>query len=300
MSVASRVVSNVFVNVGIVLVNKYAFQVLQFPFAITLSAMHFVVTGGLTWLCGALGAFEIKPIPVVEIAPLAFYFNGAVVLMNLSLKVNSVGVYQLSKLLTVPVTVAMQWWLFKKSTDLPTMLSLALLSVGVAIATVSDVTFNVIGTAYALGGMLATAQYQLNAKKRTADWDVNSLQILLYQMPLSAAMLFPLCPVLEDWDPHSATSIWSFNWSLNTTLVLLLTCVLSFFANVTTYAVIGKTSAVTYQVVGHLKTCLVLVLGWLFFGHMLDRVGMAGVLIAAVAMLWYTRLQNMPANGRTQ
>ena len=27
-----QVVSNVFVNVGIVLVNKYAFQVLQFPF----------------------------------------------------------------------------------------------------------------------------------------------------------------------------------------------------------------------------------------------------------------------------
>jgi len=65
-----------------------------------------------------------------------------VVFNNLSLQYNSVGFYQLMKVLTTPVVVVLQNFMY--GVDLPAQLKLALVPVclGVALATVNDFSFN--------------------------------------------------------------------------------------------------------------------------------------------------------------
>ena len=48
-------------------------------------------------------------------------------------------------------------------------------------------------------------------------------------------------------------------------LFIVLSCLFALGVNISNYLVLGKTSPLTYQVLGHLKTVLILVLGFTVF-----------------------------------
>jgi solute carrier family 35 protein E3 len=52
--------------------------------------------------------FTVKHVSLVHIIPLSLSFTGFVVFNNLSLQANSLGFYQLMKVLTTPAVVAIQ------------------------------------------------------------------------------------------------------------------------------------------------------------------------------------------------
>jgi len=58
--------------------------------------------------------------------------------------------------------------------------------------------------------------------------------------------------------------------------------------NFSTFLVIGKTSPVTYQVLGHLKTCLVLAFGYILLHDPFSWRNILGILIAIVGMGLYS------------
>jgi drug/metabolite transporter (DMT)-like permease len=58
--------------------------------------------------------------------------------------------------------------------------------------------------------------------------------------------------------------------------------------NFSTFLVIGKTSPVTYQVLGHLKTCLVLTFGYVLLHDPFSWRNILGILIAVVGMVLYS------------
>ena len=58
--------------------------------------------------------------------------------------------------------------------------------------------------------------------------------------------------------------------------------------NLSQYLCIGKFSAVTYQVLGHMKTALVLLLGAILFASPVSAKNMGGIAIAVVGMVGYS------------
>ena len=69
---------------------------------------------------------------------------------------------------------------------------------------------------------------------------------------------------------------------------IVLSCLISVSVNFSTFLVIGKTSAVTYQVLGHLKTCLVLTFGYTLLHDPFDWRNILGILIAVLGMVLYS------------
>lgn len=69
---------------------------------------------------------------------------------------------------------------------------------------------------------------------------------------------------------------------------IVLSCLISVSVNFSTFLVIGKTSAVTYQVLGHLKTCLVLAFGYILLRDPFSWRNILGILIAVVGMVFYS------------
>lgn len=69
---------------------------------------------------------------------------------------------------------------------------------------------------------------------------------------------------------------------------LLLSCSLAVFCNVSQYLCIGRFSAVSFQVLGHMKTVCVLTLGWLLFDSELTLKNIMGMIIAIVGMVIYS------------
>ena len=86
--------------------------------------------------------------------PISAAFCGFVVFNNLSLQYNAVGTYQLMKVLTTPVVVALQFLLYSMNTLFMQMLSLVPFIVGVTLATVSHVETNFVGTVFGILGIV--------------------------------------------------------------------------------------------------------------------------------------------------
>lgn len=89
-------------------VNKSVFRTYSFNFPIALTALHFVLTFLGLAICALFGVFSVKPAPLKDVLPLSLTFTGFVVFNNLSLQYNSLGTYQLFKVLTTPAIVLIQ------------------------------------------------------------------------------------------------------------------------------------------------------------------------------------------------
>lgn len=69
---------------------------------------------------------------------------------------------------------------------------------------------------------------------------------------------------------------------------IVLSCLISVSVNFSTFLVIGKTSPVTYQVLGHLKTCLVLTFGYVLLHDPFSWRNILGILVAVIGMVLYS------------
>lgn len=67
-----------------------------------------------------------------------------------------------------------------------------------------------------------------------------------------------------------------------------MSCVIAVSVNFSTFLVIGKTSPVTYQVLGHLKTCLVLGFGYTLLHDPFTERNIVGILVAVFGMGLYS------------
>lgn len=70
--------------------------------------------------------------------PLSAAFAGYIVFWNLSLQLNTVGFYQMSKILIAPATMAVEALCFSKIPGGWEVASVAVMCIGVSLATISD------------------------------------------------------------------------------------------------------------------------------------------------------------------
>ena len=68
----------------------------------------------------------------------------------------------------------------------------------------------------------------------------------------------------------------------------MLSCLIAVSVNFSTFLVIGTTSPVTYQVLGHLKTCLVLSFGYTLLRDPFTARNILGILVAIFGMALYS------------
>ena len=69
---------------------------------------------------------------------------------------------------------------------------------------------------------------------------------------------------------------------------ILLSCSLAVFCNMSQYLCIGRFSATSFQVLGHMKTVCVLILGWILFDSALTIKNILGMLLAVMGMVVYS------------
>lgn len=272
-------------SIGIVFTNKLVFQTYNFKYGTLLTFIHFVFTALGLEACRQFGVFEKKSVEIRKVLPLCLSFCGFVVLTNLSLVYNSVGFYQLMKVLTTPFIVFIQTVWFGETFSAKVKLSLSVICVGVAIATVTDAEANVLGTFFATSALLVTSMYQIWVGTKQRELECSGYQLLYLQAPISAVLLIPCIPVLDNLSTLTEMP------SRATLVAITLSSVLAFLVNLSIFLVIGKTSPVTYNVLGHFKLCVILTLGFVAFGSHLDFKNGTGTLITLAGVFWYTHIK---------
>ncbi|XP_037551650.1 solute carrier family 35 member E3 isoform X2 [Nematolebias whitei] len=249
-----RIVAGLLVNllssICIVFINKWIYVHYGFP-NMTLTLVHFVVTWLGLYVCQKMDVFSPKRLPLRRIAWLALSFCGFVAFTNLSLQNNSIGTYQLAKAMTTPVIILIQTTYYKKTFSTKIKLTL----------------------------WVGAKQHELQ---------VNSMQLLFYQAPLSSAFLLGVIPVFE---PLTGDGGIFGPWSLPALVTVLFSGVVAFLVNLSIYWIIGNTSAVTYNMFGHFKFCITLVGGYLLFHDPLSLNQALGILCTLAGILSYTHLK---------
>ena len=109
--IAAGLVLNLFCSICIVFLNKWLYSIVKFP-NMTLTCIHFLATSLGLLCCKGFGLFSQKNLHILDVLPLSVTFCGFVVFTNLSLQNNTVGTYQLAKVLTTPVIVIIQSYFY--------------------------------------------------------------------------------------------------------------------------------------------------------------------------------------------
>lgn len=121
--IASGLLVNLVASICIVFINKWIYVHHGFP-NMSLTLIHFVVTWLGLFLCQRMGVFCPKSLPTTKVLLLALSFCGFVVFTNLSLQNNTIGTYQLAKVMTTPVIILIQTLWYGKTFSLRIKLTL--------------------------------------------------------------------------------------------------------------------------------------------------------------------------------
>ena len=197
MSATLYAVLNVSSSVSLVLVNKIVFKE-GFTYPMTLTCFHFGFTVVFYRLLRSCGCFERAAMPLAEAFKVAAAGVGSIGLMNLSLNTNSVGFYQLPTLAIIPCTPRAQVVLFGAHASRKVNLSLAVLILGLYVATVTDVQIN--GPGFCLGvlAVLTTTIFQLWQGSKQREFELSATQLQSVIAPSQALQSMAAAVALEN------------------------------------------------------------------------------------------------------
>ncbi|CAN8314169.1 unnamed protein product [Cochlearia groenlandica] len=262
---------NVVTSVGIIIVNKALMATYGYSFATTLTGLHFATTTLMTIVLRCRGYIQPSHLPFTELLRFILFANFSIVGMNVSLMWNSVGFYQ--------------------SRD--TKLSIGLVLVGVGVCTVTDVSVNGKGFAAAFVAVWSTSLQQYYVHYLQRKYSLSSFNLLGHTAPAQAATLLVVGPFLDYWLTEKRVDMYDYN--LVSMLFITLSCTIAIGTNLSQFICIGRFTAVSFQVLGHMKTIFVLIMGFFFFGREgLNLHVVVGMVIAVMGMIWYGNASSKP------
>ncbi|KAK6938246.1 Sugar phosphate transporter domain [Dillenia turbinata] len=284
---------NVITSVGIIIVNKALMATYGFSFATTLTGLHFATTTLMTAALRWLGYIQASHLPLPELLKFVLFANFSIVGMNVSLMWNSVGFYQIAKLSMIPVSCLLEVVFDKIRYSRDTKLSIGVVLLGVAVCTVTDVSVNFKGFAAAFVAVWSTALQQYYVHFLQRKYSLSSFNLLGHTAPAQAASLLVVGPFLDYWLTNKRVD--AFDYNMASVTFIILSCTIAVGTNLSQFICIGRFTAVSFQVLGHMKTILVLILGFLFFGKEgLNLQVVIGMVIAVVGMIWYGNASSKP------
>ncbi|KAK4238946.1 triose-phosphate transporter family-domain-containing protein [Achaetomium macrosporum] len=292
---------NTLATIGIVFTNKAIFSDPSLKLAqLTFAAFHFLITYLTLFVLSrpSISLFTPRRIPLLDILPLSLTMSLNVILPNLSLAFSTVTFYQIARILLNPTVAALNYLLYRATLPPRAILALIPACIGVGMVSYYDSlppptpapetdphkikTTSPLGILFALLGTLASSLYTVWIGAFHRRLRASSMQLLFSQAPLSAAVLLYVIPFVDTW-PASWAGLPSSRWGL-----VLLSGGLAAGINISQFFIVAQTGPVSSTVVGHVKTCAIVALGWLTSGRRVGDGSLVGVSVAVGGIIAYS------------
>ncbi|KAJ6812272.1 putative membrane protein-like [Iris pallida] len=288
---------NFFISVGIIMMNKLVLGKVGFNYPIFLTFIHY----GLSWfLMAIMNVLSLLPAsPPAKSTPFSSLFVLGIVmslsngLANVSLKYNSVGFYQMAKIAVTPTIVLAEFMLFQKRVSYQKVAALTIVSIGVAIATVTDLEFHFFGACIALAWIVPSAVNKILWSNLQQQENWTALALMWKTTPITLLFLVALMPWLDP------PGVLSFNWNFPNTSAILMSAALGFLLQWSGALALGATSATSHVVLGQFKTCVILLGGFLIFNSNPGMTSICGAVTALGGMSLYTYLNLLGSKQQT-
>jgi solute carrier family 35 protein E3 len=294
------IVANILTAVGLILTNKVIMSPpFNFVYVFTLTSIHFFVTALTMEIMALAQFFSRSRLSWTSSALMSVACALSVGLMNLSLTFNNLGFYQLCKLLGFPWLVFVQAVVYKIHTTWKIKVSLAIILIGMALATIDYIDMNLQGSIVGLAAVTVTTQFQIWQGQKQHENDMNAMQINHSQALPTFLVCVILALLIEFNSFYRDTSILLHTWTLREVRWIALSAALAAGVNLCSYGLIGNTSTITFQVVGHAKTVLVLIAGYLLSQQQthIKWINVIGVVITLYGTILYSFLRHSETTG---
>lgn len=158
---------------------------------------------------------------------------------------------------------------------------------------------NLIGVGIGLLAVCSTALYQILAGSTQKKLKAGSMQLLHEYTPVAALLLALVVPVMEPmgWKNGAPDTLLGYQYNLQAVMAILFSAALGLLVSLSTFLVIGATSSLTYNIVGHMKTIIILTGGYLYFGDDMSAIKLIGIVISLSGVIWYAQTKVEEANA---
>ncbi|RVD86226.1 uncharacterized protein DFL_004514 [Arthrobotrys flagrans] len=284
---------NTFATIGIVFTNKAIFDDPSFKkMQTSFAAFHFLCTTLTLFVISRpmFGFFVPRRAGFLEIAPLSFAMCLNVILPNLSLAYSSVTFYQIARILLTPFVALINYVFYHVGIPRNAVLALIPVCFGVGIVSYYDTlpdpnkptqVTSTAGVIFAFSGVVASSLYTVWIGTYHRKLNMSSMQLLFNQAPVSSFLLLyfiPFCDTFPVW-----TGV-----HLNKYLLILLSGGFASLINLSQFFIIAGAGAVSSTVVGHAKTCSIVMLGWMVSGRAVTDKSLLGIFMAIGGIVTYS------------
>ncbi|KAL9468797.1 hypothetical protein ACSS6W_010491 [Trichoderma asperelloides] len=261
---------------------------------LTFAAVHFLMTWFTLFLLSrpAIGAFVPRRAPIQHLMPLATAMCFNVILPNLSLAYSTVTFYQIARILLTPTVAIMNAVLYRELLPIGAIFSLIPACVGVGMVAYYDSiptddeaikTTSTLGIVCAFTGIFASSLYTVWIAAYHRKLNMNSMQLLYLQAPMACFFLLLFIPLFDQFPgPAYVPS------SLNKEMLVIASMVFASLINISQFYIVAQTGPVSSTVVGHIKTCTIVGLGWILSGRGISDRSALGVVIAVTGITLYS------------
>ena len=205
--------------------------------------------------------------------------------MNYCLSYSSVGFYQVAKLFCIPLTLLFEmiFGLQQEIMSYKLLASLALILIGMWMVIKEEISTNMTGFIWGVCGIITTALSQVFFGPLKKGLSLDAFQLLFHTSPWLTFGSFISVPIFEKTDEL-------IKYDLNNAVILSVfgTCVLAVAFNISNYVVLGEISPLSYNIMGHVKTIVIISVGSYLFGTVPSASMTIGMVAAIFGVLFYT------------
>ncbi|KOS18910.1 Solute carrier family 35 member E3 [Escovopsis weberi] len=273
---------NTMATIGIVFTNKTIFSDPSWRFCqLTFASFHFFVTWLTLYVLSRprFAYFVPRRAPILHLFPLAISMCLNVILPNLSLAFSTVTFYQIARILLTPTVALMNFVLYDETLPKDAILALVPACFGVGMVTHYDSmpatdrniqTTAPLGVVFAFAGILASSLYTVWIGSYHRKLNMNSMQLLYNQAPIASFMLLYLIPFIDIFPEWGQSGIFAS------------------LINISQFFIVAQTDPVSSTVLGHLKTCTIVALGWMMSGRAIKDKSIMGAAVAVAGIIAYS------------
>ncbi|KAL8782495.1 MAG: hypothetical protein Q9213_005334 [Squamulea squamosa] len=281
---------NTIATVAIVFTNKAIFDDPSFRQSqVAFATFHLFITAITLYVLSRpfISLFVPHPMRLRPMLPLATTMCLNVIFQNLSLTYSSITFYQIARILFTPMVAIINFLFYQKSIPRNAAYTLLPMCLGVFIISYYEPKStahreaeqtSMLSVFLALTSVFIGSVYTVWIASYQRKFEMNGFQLLHNQAPIGGVMLMVLIPWTDKLPVVQEVPA-------NKWLMILLSGSLAALINLSQFFIIAGAGAVSSTVVGHVKTCAIVALGWIISRRSVTDRSAFGVIVAIASII---------------
>jgi hypothetical protein len=293
---------------SVILFNKWVLSTAKFNFPLFLTTWHMVfataMTQGLAKFTTILDSRHKVPMTpstyARAIVPIGIMFSLSLICGNLAYLYLSVSFIQMLKATNAVVTLFATWAFGIAPANFKTLGNVAIIVIGVVIASFGEIKFDMLGFLIQCGGIIFEALRLVMVQRllSSAEFKMDPLVSLYYYAP-ACAVTNGIVTLFTDVPRMTMNDIYSLG-----IMTLIANALVAFLLNASVVLLIGKTSAVVLTMAGILKDILLVCASMMIFRDPVTAQQFFGYSIALAGLVYYKlgaeKIQTLATDVRLQ